>query len=75
VTISIGENAMTDQNRPETDEQVLQRDRREQRIMWIFSACIALLIAGMMGAHVLFSHPTPATSTDISAQSRPDSAQ
>jgi hypothetical protein len=66
---------MADQKRQETDEQVLERDRREQRIMWIFSACIVLLLGGMMGAHVLFSHPTPATNTDVSAQSRPAPAQ
>jgi hypothetical protein len=57
--------------RLETDEEVRQRDRREQRMMWMFSGGIVLLILGMMGANMLFHHPTPTADTDMSAQSRP----
>src|SRR5690242_16395486 len=32
----------------------IQRDKREQRAMWIFSAIIVLLILGGMGANMLF---------------------
>ena len=48
-------------------------DKREQRMMWIFSAAIVLLILGAMGANMLFHKPGPAdvVNTDISAQSRP----
>jgi len=73
---------MTDQNRQifsekELEEQAKQRDRREQRMMWIFSASIIVLIAGAMGANMLFHHATPATSadTEMSAQSRTAPAQ
>ena len=54
-----------------------ERDRREQRMMWIFSGAIVLLIVGAMGANVLFHKDKPATSanTDISAQSRTAPAQ
>jgi hypothetical protein len=61
---------MTGPNRPnETSEQ---KDRREQRMMWIFSAAIVLLIAGAMGANMLFHKDGTAArdNTDISAQSR-----
>jgi hypothetical protein len=61
---------MTDQNRPETDEEAHQRDRREQRMMWIFSAGVVLLILGMMGANMLFYHPSATNDADVSAQSR-----
>lgn len=46
-----------------------QRDKREQRAMWIFSAIIVLLILGGMGANMLF-HKDQGTTTDISSQSR-----
>jgi len=61
---------MTDQNHPKTDPQAEERDRREQRMMWMFSAGIALLILGMMGANMLFHNPSPTGDTDVSAQSR-----
>jgi len=32
----------------------IQRDKRKQRAMWIFSAIIVLLILGGMGANMLF---------------------
>jgi hypothetical protein len=47
----------------------IQRDKREQRAMWIFSAIIVLLILGGMGANMLF-HKDQGTVTDISSQSR-----
>lgn len=46
-----------------------QRDKREQRAMWIFSAVIVLIILGGMGANMLF-HQDKSTGTDISSQSR-----
>jgi hypothetical protein len=66
---------MADQNRPEESSE--QKDRREQRMMWIFSGCIVLLIVGAMGANMLFHKDRPATpeNTDISAQSRAVPAQ
>ena len=61
---------MTDQ-KTASEEQA--RDRREQRLMWIFSGAIVLLILGAMGANMLFYKESPSNSenTDISAQSRP----
>ena len=58
-------------------ESPQERDRREQRMMWIFSGAIVLLIVGAMGANMLFHKDKPATSenTDISAQSRAAPAQ
>jgi len=47
----------------------IQRDKREQRAMWIFSAIIVLLILGGMCANMLF-HKDQGTATDISSQSR-----
>jgi len=46
-----------------------QRDKREQRAMWIFSAAIVLIILVGMGANMLFHHDKGA-GTDISSQSR-----
>ena len=72
---------MTDLNRPdEIQEQREQeqraKDRREQRMMWIFSGAIVLLILGAMGANMLFHKDSPAAeNTDISAQSRTAPAQ
>lgn len=55
----------------EQDTQLsdIQRNKREQRAMWIFSAIIVLLILGGMGANMLF-HKDQGTTTDISSQSR-----
>jgi hypothetical protein len=64
------EHAMTD---PKLSEQeARERDRHEQRMMWIFSGAIVLLILGAMGANMLFHKDRPANSenTDLSAQSR-----
>ena len=57
---------------PTSEEQA--NDSREQRMMWIFSGSIVLLILAAVGANMLFHKPGPADSvnTDISAQSRPD---
>jgi flagellar basal body-associated protein FliL len=65
------EQAMADQNRPEESSE--EKDRREQRMMWIFSGAIVLLILGAMGANMLFHEDSTATqeNTDISSQSRP----
>jgi hypothetical protein len=52
-----------------------QRDRREQKMMWIFSGAIVLLILGAMGANMLFHGGSPKFDTDISAQSRTAPAQ
>jgi flagellar basal body-associated protein FliL len=60
---------MTDQDQEREAQE--QRDRREQRMMWIFSAVIILMILGGMGANMLFHHETPGSEpTDISSQSR-----
>jgi hypothetical protein len=58
-----------------TDQDDEARDRREQRLMWIFSGVIVLLILGMMGANMLFHHPAEQQPTDISSQSRAPSSQ
>ena len=62
---------MPDQNLPEESSE--QKDRREQRMMWILSGAIVLLILGGMGANMLFHKDSTANSenTDISSQSRP----
>ena len=65
---------MMDQKTPfEQTTEEKARDRSEQRMMWIFSGAIVLLILGAMGANMLFHKPGPAdtVNTDISAQSRP----
>jgi hypothetical protein len=61
---------MTDDNGKQ-DRQIsdAQRDKREQRAMWIFSGAIVLLILVAMGANVLFHHDS-GSATDISSQSR-----
>jgi hypothetical protein len=66
------EQAMTDRNPLERSDEDRARDRSEQRIMWIFSAAITLLILGAMGANMMFHKDTTPSSenTDISAQSR-----
>jgi hypothetical protein len=60
---------MPDQNLPESGED---KDRREQRMMWIFSGAIVLLILGAMGANMLFHKDSSASpeNTEISSQSR-----
>jgi hypothetical protein len=66
------EHAMTDPKPLEQTKEERARDRSEQRMMWIFSGAIVLLILGAMGANMLFHKEKPADSdnTDISAQSR-----
>ena len=66
---------MTDQK--PADESGEDKERREQRVMWIFSGAIALLILGAMGANMMFHHDRAAnpSDTDVSAQSRPAPAQ
>jgi hypothetical protein len=67
---------MTDLNRPDEiqeqrEQEQRDHDRREQRMMWIFSGSVVLLILGAMGANMLFHKDGPvADNTDISAQSR-----
>jgi hypothetical protein len=63
-------------DRDERDEGAAASDRREQRMMWIFSAVIVLVIAGGMGANMLFHKQQPASdNTEISSQSRVAPAQ
>ncbi len=46
--------------------------KRETRMMMAFSAGIVALILGMMGANMLFHHPSQAElQTEFSSQSRP----
>ena len=60
---------MPDQNRLEESSE--EKDRREQRMMWIFSGAIVLLILGAMGANMMFHKDTRASeNTDVSSQSR-----
>jgi hypothetical protein len=67
---------MTDLNRPDEiqaqrEQEQKELDRREQRMMWIFSGSVVLLILGAMGANMLFHKDSPAAAnTDISSQSR-----
>ncbi len=63
---------MTDQDHPDDSAAQDAKNRGEQRMMWIFSGSIVLLILGAMGANMLFHKERPATpeNTDISAQSR-----
>jgi hypothetical protein len=63
---------MTDQNHQERTDEERARDRSEQRMMWIFSGSVVLLILCAMGANMLFHKESPPASenTDISAQSR-----
>jgi flagellar basal body-associated protein FliL len=68
---------MTDHNPLEQTDEERARDRGEQRMMWIFSGSVVLLILCAMGANMLFHKESPAASenTDISAQSRANPAQ
>ena len=64
---------MSEQKPLERTAEERANDSREQRMMWIFSGAIVLLILGAMGANMLFHKPGPAdvVNTDVSAQSRP----
>ena len=64
---------MAEQKPQEPTPKEQTNDSREQRMMWIFSGSIVLLILGAMGANMLFhkEKPAGAENTDISAQSRP----
>ena len=67
---------MSEQKPLERTAEERANDSREQRMMWIFSGAIVLLILGAMGANMLFHHEKPAAAdTDISAQSRSAPAQ
>ena len=54
------------------DQEQAAKNKREMRVMGIFSAAIVLLILGVMGANMMWVNHTytgePAT--DISSQSR-----
>ncbi len=56
-----------------TNEDESKSEKKGQRIMWITTAGIVLLILGMMGANVLFHKDSSSGPTDISTQSRPAS--
>jgi hypothetical protein len=47
-----------------------EKEKREMRAMWIFSAGMVLLILGLMVFNMAFPHDKPADSTEISTQSR-----
>ena len=55
------------------DQEQAAKNKREMRVMWIFSGEIVLLIPGAMGANMMWgSHTyTGEPATDISSQSRP----
>ncbi len=44
-------------------------DKREMRMMWIFSAAVVLLILGAMGINMLVHHGTSAATPEASGQS------
>ena len=54
------------------DQEQAARNKREMRVMWIFSGAVVLLILGAMGANMRWgSHTyTGEPATDISSQSR-----
>jgi len=54
------------------DQEQAAKNKREMRVMWIFSAAVVLLILGAMGANMMWgSHTyTGGPATDISSQSR-----
>jgi flagellar basal body-associated protein FliL len=54
-----------------SEQEDQERDKREMRIMWIFSGVIVLIILGGMGANMLFHQDTSSSgSTELSSQSR-----
>ena len=56
-----------------SEQEDQERDKREMRMMWIFSGVIVLIILGGMGANMLFHHDTSSGgggSTELSSQSR-----
>jgi hypothetical protein len=62
---------MTDQNRPETQQEAGKSESSEGRMMVIAAVVGTLLLLGIMGAGWVFQHPaTPAVDTEASAQSR-----
>ena len=68
---------MTDQNHQERTAEERAQDRSEQRMMWIFSGSVVLLILCAMGANMMFhkESPTASDNTEISSQSRTAPAQ
>ena len=54
------------------DQEQAARNKREMRVMWIFSGAVVLLILGAMGANMVWgSHTyTGEPATDVSSQSR-----
>ena len=54
------------------EQEQAAKNKREMRVMWIFSAAVVLLILGAMGANMMWgSHAyTGEPATDISSQSR-----
>lgn len=59
---------------PEKEEAMADydpnREKREMRAMWIFSAGIVLLILAIMGGNMLLHHDRSSDSTEMSSQSR-----
>jgi flagellar basal body-associated protein FliL len=53
------------------DQEQAAKNKREMRVMWIFSGAVVLLILGAMGANMMWgSHTyTGEPATDISSQS------
>lgn len=62
---------MAEHHIPQPEDHDPKKDSNEQKMMWIFSGAIVLLILGAMGANMMFHKETPAaTDSEISAQSR-----
>jgi hypothetical protein len=57
------------------DDDDVARDKREQRVMWMFSGGVVLLLLGMMGANMLIHQDRSAGEAEISSQSRPAPAK
>jgi hypothetical protein len=62
---------MAEHHIPQPENHDPKKDSNEQKMMWIFSGAIVLLILGAMGANMMFhKEAPPAADTEISAQSR-----
>jgi hypothetical protein len=62
---------MTNEAGPnDTNEDDPNKQQGEERMMWIFSGAVVLLILGMMGANVLFHKDASTGAPEISSQSR-----
>lgn len=52
-----------------TDQEKQDIEKSDNRMMWIATAVIVLILVGGMGANMLFHHDTISTSSDTGAPS------